>query len=146
MSTYQFRLRIDAPPDLVFDLWTDLDRMGEWIGGVTKVTDVSGPAGEAGTTYTTWFGNVSSRTEVLEAERPKMIRTRFGSWLLRGESKATFEPEGDGTRLTQEYRVQGLIPRVMARIFATGSYRGSFRGELNDFARLAERDARARKG
>ena len=146
MSTYQFGLRIDAPPDLVFDLWTDLDRMGEWIGGVTKVTDVSGPPGEAGTTYTTWFGNVSSRTEVLEAERPKMIRTRFGSWLLRGESKATFEPEGDGTRLTQEYRVQGLIPRVMARIFATGSYRGSFRGELNDFARLAARDARARKG
>jgi uncharacterized protein YndB with AHSA1/START domain len=146
MSTYQFGLRIDAPPDLVFDLWTDLDRMGEWIGGVTKVTDVSGPPGEAGTTYTTWFGNVSSRTEVLEAERPKIIRTRFGSWLLRGESKATFEPEGDGTRLTQEYRVQGLIPRVMARIFATGSYRGSFRGELNDFARLAARDARARKG
>jgi uncharacterized protein YndB with AHSA1/START domain len=29
----------------VFRLWTDLDRMKEWVGGVTKVTDVTGPIG-----------------------------------------------------------------------------------------------------
>ena len=66
----------------MFDLWTNLERMKEWTGGVSRVSDVSGRVARAGTTY------------------------------------------------------------IIARIFATGSYRGSFRGELNDFVRLAEREAR----
>ena len=43
MSRYEFRVFVAAPAERVFDLWTDLDRMREWVGGVTKVTDVSGP-------------------------------------------------------------------------------------------------------
>lgn len=141
MSMYRFTVPIAAPPDRVFDLWTDLDRMKEWVGGVTKVTDVSGPLDRAGTRYTVWFGSMQSRTEVLEVERPRMIRTRFGNRVLKGQSIATFEPDGAGTRLTQEFRTEGLISAVMARIFATGSWGGSFQGELNAFAALAEREA-----
>jgi hypothetical protein len=141
MSVYRFSLHVAASQDRVFDLWTDLDRMPEWVGGVTKVTDVTGPVDTAGTSYTVWFGGMRSTTEVIEAVRPRMLRTRFRNSLLRGESIASFEREGNGTRLTQEFRTEGLIPAIAARVFATGSYRGSFRGELNAFARLAERDA-----
>ena len=141
MGTYRFTVHVAAPSDRVFDLWTDLDRMKEWVGGVTKVTDLSGPIDRAGTRYTVWFGGTRSPTEVLEVERPRMIRTRFGNWVLRGDTVASFEPDGAGTRLTQEFRTEGLFPAVMARIFATGSWRGSFRGELKAFARLAEREA-----
>jgi uncharacterized protein YndB with AHSA1/START domain len=140
MGTYQFTVRIEAPPERVFDLWTDLDRMKEWVGGVTKVTDISGPLDRAGTRYTVWFGGMRSPTEVIAVERPRMLRTRFGNRILRGETVVTFEPDDGGTRLTQEFRTEGLIPALMARIFASGSYKGSFRGELDDFARLAERE------
>jgi len=142
VSTYRFSVDIAAPRELVFDLWTNLDRFPEWIGGVTKVTDVSGRPDQAGTRYTIWFGRMKNQTEILEAARPSMIRTRLGSSILRGESLATFDEAGTGTRLTQEFRVTGLFSEIFARIFATGSYRGSFRGELNTFARLAEREAR----
>lgn len=141
MGTYRFSVDIAASPDQVFDLWTDLDRMKEWVGGVTKVTDVSGPLDRAGTTYTVWFGGMTSPTTVLEVERPRRIRSRFGNRVLRGETTVSFEPTSAGTRLTQEFRTEGLIPALMARIFATGSYRGSFRGELEVFAKLVERDA-----
>jgi uncharacterized protein YndB with AHSA1/START domain len=141
MSTYRFSVDIAASPDQVFDLWTDLDRMKEWVGGVTKVTNVSGPLDRAGTTYTVWFGGMKSPTTVLEAERPRRIRTRFGNRVLRGETEVSIEPSGGGTRLTQEFRTEGVIPALMARIFATGSYRGSFRGELAAFAKLVELDA-----
>jgi uncharacterized protein YndB with AHSA1/START domain len=141
MGAYRFTVHVAAPPDRVFDLWTNLDRMKEWVGGVTKVTDVSGPLDRAGTRYTVWFGSMRSPTEVLGVERPRKIRTRFGNRVLRGETTATFEPDGAGTRLTQEFQTEGLIPAVMARIFATGSWRGSFRGELDAFARLAEAEA-----
>ena len=146
MSVYRFTIHIAAPPEHVFDLWTNLDRFPEWIGGVTKVTDATGPPDRAGTRYTVHFGRMRSPTEILEAERPRIVRTRFGSWLLRGQTKVTFEPEGTGTLLTQEFRIRGVISAIAARIFATGSYRGSFRGELKAFAKLAEREASTGQG
>jgi uncharacterized protein YndB with AHSA1/START domain len=141
MGTYQFEIHVEAAPERVFDLWTNLDRMKEWIGGVTKVTDVTGPVGSPGTHYTVWFGRMASPTEVLAAQRPRLFKTRFGSRLLRGTNEATFEAEGTGTRLKQRFVTRGVISGVAARVFATGSYRGSFRGELAEFARLAEREA-----
>ena len=142
MAEYRFTILIDAPPAHVFDLWTDLDRIPDWIEGVTRVSDTTGPADRSGTRYTVWFGRMASRTEVLEADPPHRIRTRFGNALLKGETTATFEPDGDRTRLVQVFRTHGLISGAMARIFATGSYRGSFRGELETFRRIAEQEGR----
>jgi len=85
-----------------------------------------------------WFGLMASRTEVLEADPPRFLRTRFGSRVLAGESSARFEAEGDGTRIDQEFRTRGLISGIMGRFFALGSYHGTFQGELNTFARMAE--------
>ena len=143
---YRFTIHIAAPPEQVFDLWTDLERFPEWIGGVTKVTDVTGPSDRTGTRYTVHFGRMRSPTEILEAERPRIVRTRFGSWLLRGQTLVTFEPQGTGTLLTQEFRTRGVIPAIAARVFASGSWGGSFRGELKAFAKLAKRDASAAQG
>jgi len=140
MGTHRVSVHVAVSPDRVFGLWIDLDRMKDWVGGVSRITDLTGPVAQAGTTYTVWFGPMASRTEVLEADPPRFLRTRFGTWLLAGESSARFEPEGDGTRIDQEFRTRGLIPGIMGRIFAIGSYHGTFQGELNAFARIAETD------
>ena len=76
-----------------------------------------------------------SPSEVLQVDRPTLVRTRFGSWLLRGVQQVVFEDQADGTRLTQEFWTNGIISAVMARVFSFGSYKGSFRGELMSFAR-----------
>ena len=114
-----------------FDLWTDLDRAHEWIEGLTRITDVTGPVTTAGTHYTVWFGRMRSPTEVLRVDRPGLVRTRIGSWLLRGVHQATFEDQGHGTRLTQEFWTNGIISAVMARIFALGSYKAASGANLN---------------
>ena len=136
---------VAASPELVFELWTDLERWPEWIEGLSRITDVTGPLDQAGTSYVTWFGGMIGRNEVLEVERPRRIRTHLSSRLLRGVTEAVFDPERGGTRITQSFETEGLLPAIAARIFAMGSYRGSFRGELTTFARLAEREARARR-
>ena len=143
MARYTLSTHVAAPPEQVFALWTNVERMGEWVGGVTGVTDVSGPIDQVGTTYVVHFGPVKSPTEVLEVERPRRFATRFGSVVLRGRSSATFEPEGDGTRVTQEFETVGWIAAISSWVFSRGSYQGSFRGELEKFARLVERDARS---
>ena len=141
MARYTFSTHVAAPPDHVFALWTNLERMGDWVGGVTGVSEVSGPVAQVGTTYVVHFGPVKSPTEVLDVEPPRLFATRFGSWILRGRSSATFEPEADGTRITQTFETVGLISAISSWIFSRGSYEGSFRGELEKFARLAEREA-----
>ena len=144
VAHHRFVVQVRAPREKVFDLWTDLDRAHEWIEGLTRITDVTGPVTTAGTRYAVWFGWLRSPTEVLQVDRPRLFRTRFDSWLLRGVEQATFEDQGHGTRLTQEFWIDGIISRLMGRIWALGSYRGSFQGELKAFARLAEREARSR--
>ena len=140
MAHYTISTHVAAPPEHVFALWTNLDRMGEWVGGVTGVTDVSGNVDRAGTTYVVHFGPMKSPTEVIEVEPPRRFVTRFGSWVLRGRSSATFEPDAGGTRLTQEFETVGRISAISSWVFSRGSYEGSFRGELEKFARIAERE------
>ena len=139
MGSYEFTVHVAAPPEHVFDLWTNLDRMHEWVGGVTRVSDVTGPLDRAGTRYTVHFGRMRSPTEVLDVDRPRRFRTKFGNRVLRGENEATFEPDGSGTLVIQRLVTTGLISGIFARLFATGSYKGSFRGELAEFARIAGR-------
>jgi hypothetical protein len=43
--------------------------------------------------------------------------------------------------LTVSLDTEGLFPAIMAWIFSLGSWRGSFRGELAHFARIAEAEA-----
>ena len=84
MATHQVSVFIRATPERVFDAFTDLELMRESVGGVTRVTDRTGPVDRAGTRYTVHFGPMRSPTEVLEAERPRRIRTRFGNLILKG--------------------------------------------------------------
>jgi uncharacterized protein YndB with AHSA1/START domain len=144
LGRHRFEIRIAAPPEQVFDLYTNLDRMHEWTGGITGVADVSGPVDQAGTTYTVLFGRMRSPTTVLAVDRPRLFKTRFGNRVLRGTNQATLVRAGEGTLLTQEFQTEGLLPGLMARVFSIGSYKGSFRGELNEFARICEREAVSR--
>ena len=141
MPTHRLTAFAAAPPERVFELWVDLDRMREWVGGVTKVTDVSGPVDRARTTYVVWFGRVRSPTVVLESDRPRRFSTRFGNSVLRGVNTTTFEPEGDGTRIHEVLQTEGWVAAMTSRLFSIGSYKGSYQGELNAFAKLAEGEA-----
>lgn len=146
MGRYTYTIEIDAPQDLVFDLWTDLDLMKTWIGGVTDVSRPTGPIDQAGTRYTIYFGRFGSETEVLDAERPKRFATKSGTFWMQLSNQATFEPNGAGTRLTQTVDVYGsVVSRVIGWIFGHGSYRGSFLGELRHFGRIAEAEAAKRR-
>ena len=149
MGRYTYTIDIDAPRELAFEMWTDLELMKTWVGGVTGHSEPTGPIDQAGTTYTTYFGKFGSHTEVLDAERPRLFETRSGTAWLRLTNRTTFEPAGpDGraTRLTENVHVYGgPISRFFGWVFGHGSYRGSFLGELRHFGRIVEAEAAKRR-
>ena len=146
MGRYTYTIDIDAPPELVFELWTDLDLMKTWIGGVSGASTPTGPIDQVGTRYTIYFGKFGSETEVIDAERPKRFGTKSGTAWMQLTNHGTFEPNGAGTRLTQNMHVYGhVVSRFFGWVFSRGSYRGSFLGELRHFGRIAEAEAARRR-
>jgi len=149
VGRYTNTIDIDAPRELVFDLWTDLALMRTWVGGVSGFSEPSGPIDRAGTTYTIYFGKFGSPVTVLEAERPRLYASRSGTFWMQLSNRGEFElggPGSDGTRLTQTIDVYGsLLSRTFGWIFGHGSYRGSFLGELRHFGRIAAAEARRRE-
>lgn len=113
--------------------------MPEWTEGLTRVSDVDGTPGQAGTRYTVWFGRSSSAVEILASDRPRHVTWRVSNRLLTAEFETRFETRPHGARLTETIRTRGLIGWIWARILGTGSYTGSFRGELRVFAAICER-------
>jgi hypothetical protein len=143
-----------SPSEALF-LWTDLDRVHEWRHGLTRVTDVVVPDGYApmraggwplvigpGSQYTLWFGRSAVHHEVLAPAHRGVAthHTRVAGRFHHGDVLVTFAPESGGSRVTLEFRPDGLLPAATARLMATGGHRWGFRGQLRAFARLAERE------
>ena len=147
VGRYTYRIEVDAPQDLVYELWTDLDLMKTWVGGVSKVSPPTGPMDQAGTRYTVYFGKARSETEIVEVDPPRLFMTRFGNVYLRGTNRTEIEPAGARQSvITQTFVTDGFLPAIVGWIFGHGSYRGSFLGELRHFGRIAEAEARRREG
>ena len=157
MGVHRFSIHANLPPADALMLWADLDRVTEWMDGVTRVSDVTGRPGRPdftlpgstlpvviapGSRYTLWFGRRPVRVEVLRRSDPSPagLRMRLDGSVRRGETRVSFEPDGSGSRVTLEVETEGVLPGIAGRLLATGSYRGSFRGQLSSFARLAERE------
>ena len=148
MGRYTYTIEVEAPRELVYQLWTDLDLMKTWVGGVSKVSEPSGPMDRAGTRYTVFFGKARSETEIVEVESPRLFMTRFGNVYLRGTNRTELVPvdaSGNRTRITQTFVTEGFLPGIVGWIFGHGSYRGSFLGELRHFGRIAEAEAERRR-
>lgn len=140
MAEHSFTIQIAVPPEWAFDIWVDPKRSVEWTEGLRTVSDLSGPAGQAGTRYRAGFGRVAGLVEVLVGDRPRRYVWRVRLGPLSAEFDTRFEATGSGTRMTETVRTRGLLGWAWNRILSSGSYRGSFLGELRVFGGICERD------
>lgn len=143
MGVRQVAADIGAPPDRVFDIYTDAQRVGEWQGDV-KGVEASGSLADAGSTWTVRYGGpFVVKGTVLESDRPVRHRQRFSEMmgLVTCTTTARFEPAGTGTRATfdMDYRVVG---GPIGRLFdgMVGSeIAGRFAKDLAGLKAVAER-------
>lgn len=145
MGTHSYPVWIAAPPERVYDLYTDLDRIGEWQEGNPRITDLSGDPRRAGSTYMTRRGRFASRSEVVVAERPTKHVVRIdGPKGLRAEITSQFAPEEQGTQLTIGLDARWGSP-LLGRVVEWAIFnRRTARRELGKLKALAEREDRGK--
>ena len=142
MGQRQVSADIAAPPERVFDLYTDAQRVGEWQTGVKSV-EATGSLAQVGSTWTVRYGGpFTVKGTVLEAQRPVSHRQRFSEMmgLVSCTTTARFVPAGSGTRATfdLDYRVVG---GPIGRLFdgmVGGEIVGRFNKDLAGLKALAE--------
>jgi uncharacterized protein YndB with AHSA1/START domain len=112
VASYRYSIWVDAAPERVWEVFTNLDRIPEWQTGRPVVSDASGRGDEQGTTYSVRRGPATSRTAVLEAARPSRYRSRTDAYLgLWFDMTASLIPERSGTRL--DLKADTHWPRAM---------------------------------
>jgi uncharacterized protein YndB with AHSA1/START domain len=143
MGTHRHTIWIAAPPERVYDLYTNLDRIAEWQEGHPRVTEVSDDVGQAGTTYTVRRGRWASRSEIIAADRPAKHLVRIeGAMGLRAEITSRFEPEKNGTRLTIGLDARWRSP-LLGRVLESAFFNPRIaRRELGKLKAIAERGDR----
>ncbi|NMH99064.1 SRPBCC family protein [Pseudonocardia acidicola] len=114
---------IGVPPETVWNLVTDITRMGEWSPentGGKWTGGATGPAAGARFVGSNAHGFIRWRTHcrVVECDRPERFSFTVAengmTWGWR------LEPDGDGTKLTQ-WRDRTTPPNVLVRaLVATG--------------------------
>jgi len=109
LPTVTRKKRVAAPPDRVYDLISDPNRMSEWWPRVVRVEDVAGRAGAERTRWTSVLGADSGRMLRLDyrctgATRPERYEwehelegTPYEAHLARQSFEARLEPDGDGS-------------------------------------------------
>jgi uncharacterized protein YndB with AHSA1/START domain len=49
MGHHRFSAHVNAPREQIFALWVNLDRLHEWLVGLSRITDVTGSPDHVGT-------------------------------------------------------------------------------------------------
>jgi len=106
MGVLRYSIWVDAAPEAVWSVWTDLDLIPRWQTGSPRVADVTGDGG-VGTSYSVRRGPTSARTTIIVAEAPSRYVSRTHALLgLRFDLEAQLTPERGGTGLALEARTE----------------------------------------
>ena len=111
---------IAAPPERVYDLMSDITRMGEWSPECRRCTWAGGASGPAvgarfrarnkGRRGPSWF----NKPTVTVAEPSRQFAfNRHGPGIGSYTWRYVVEPTGSGTRLTESFDVERPLPKAM---------------------------------
>jgi uncharacterized protein YndB with AHSA1/START domain len=105
-------VEIGAPPEIVWDVLTDVEHWPDWNSGVKSAT-LDG-AFAAGSRFRWKSGPSRIRSTVEAAERPRLAGWSGKALGARAVHVWQLEPTAGGTRVTTEESMSGPVPRLFA--------------------------------
>src|SRR5262245_6368123 len=106
-TTAEAEVHIEASPEAVYAVVTDVTRMGEWSPETTKCEWLDGATGPA---VGARFKGTNKRGFVTWSTKPTVVAAEAGrefAFDVGGDTKWTyrFEPDGTGTKLTESFEM-----------------------------------------
>ena len=148
MSAIAISRYVDAPPDRVWEVLTDIARSPEVIRAIDAVEVHTGSGFDVGTRWTetrTMMGRTVSETmEVTGLESGRSYVVEANSRGTHYRSEFDVAPDNEGTMLTMSFAGEpsGIGGKIMVatlgRLFA-GQTRKALAADLEDIARASER-------
>ena len=144
MAVLKYDIWIEASPDDVWAVYTDLDRIPEWQTGAPRVAEANGSGDVVGTTYLVRRGPMTSRSTITAADAPAHHASHTQAVLgLTFDLVADLTAADGGTRIALEARTEwprGL--RLVGRAVESAllSEREAVK-ELTNLKTLVEREA-----
>lgn len=134
-------VHILLPPEAAWDLWVDAARFTQWQTALVRVSELTGPVSEVGTTYLLDHGPKAKRqVRVVASERPMRHVIEQTGMGVQDQTVATFEPEENGTRLTLvTYAHLNPLWRFLSMLDVRKAVDKEFQRELERLAELATR-------
>ena len=127
--------RFDAPPQRVWDVYTDHARWSEWSGLGSSSLETEGRPERDGVGAVRCLGNGPLRVweEVVEFDAPKRMAYRVvrgGFPIANHLGEVSLEPDGSGTRLVWRCRFGSRVPglAVPMRWLVTRMFRTALAG------------------
>ncbi len=109
-------VRVEAPPDKVYELVSDVTRMGEWSPETTSADWVGGATGpEVGAKFKGRNRHGLARWSTTPRVTAADPGREFGfttTWLGKDNTRWTyrFEPDGAGTQVTESFELMADVP------------------------------------
>ncbi len=110
-------IEIDAPPALVWDVFSDVERWPQWTASVTSLRALDGPGLAVGKR----FEIKQPRLPRLVWEVTEVVEGASWTWVQRSPGGRTFAsheviPKGDRTLVRQRLDQQGPVGALVARL------------------------------
>lgn len=151
MSHLSTTIRVEASPEVVFDLIADPTRAPEWQTLLAEMGEISGRPGGVGSSYIGYYRVAGRRIEgrfvVTAAERPRIHQatgTTRGGW-TRWTTYIDPADGGSDVRVALEYELPGEIVRSVLGVLTGTRLQRAFHRTYLNLKRVAEAEA-ARPG
>jgi uncharacterized protein YndB with AHSA1/START domain len=97
-------LKVDQPPDVVFELLSDMAELHRWNPNVTRSRRTTGDRLEPGSRYESTITRgpirMTARSELVAVEPGKKVTYEGSIGMFWSVDSLTFEPSGKGTLIT----------------------------------------------
>lgn len=142
--TFSMTHRFDAPPEVVFDAMTDPDQFRHWMNGFVRAeVQTDGPIGVGTRIAETRKFKGHEATEVFEIthyEPPRAISMHVDSCMKSVyDFDFRFEPEGGGTRMVMDARIEGggCMTKIMGKAMA-GMFKKAMQKDWDNLERYLQ--------
>ena len=149
MPKVRSEIKIGAPPERVWAVLIDPERLPQFNVTIVEVSDATGPLDQVGATYQAvskvYGRRIEGRWEVTEVTPlRRTVQRGSGAAGASATVDGTIEPSGDGTRAAVEVDYQlpaGFLGEVANKLFVERSVERDVRHTLENLKALVESEA-----